>query len=151
MISLDLERIKILIKPLLDAEQIELFDANYSYQGKRVIIRFILDKFEGGITINGCEHLNQRIAELIEQENFIDGSYVLEVASPGLDRPLKTEKDFHRAIGENIRLFLRQAINGKIEMEGTIKTAGNDEVIIDADNDLITIPISIINKAKIII
>ncbi len=74
--------------------------------------------------------------------------YILEVSSPGLDRPLKTKSDFLRCINRKAKFFLLESIKGKIELDGIITKVEDDSVYIDIDGDIIEIPLVKVNKAK---
>ena len=86
-----------------------------------------------------------------EEENFILGRYIVEVSSPGLDRPLKTVKDFLKVMGREVRFHLLEPIENKIEHSGKIKEVHDDEVVIESKLQTITIPFRIIQKAVQII
>jgi len=126
-------------------------EINNFYQGNTLFLRIIVDRGDGGITLDECAHLNNDIGRILDEKNLIQGKYILEVSSPGLDRPLKTKNDFSRCINRRVKFFLSEAINGKIEIDGIIKEPRGEGVSIDTENGIILIPFSKINKAKQII
>ena len=141
------EKIEKLISPFLKAMDVELVDLNiYRYRGD-LTIQILADKKNGGITLHECSQLNRKIEDAIESENFLTGKYMLEVSSPGLDRPLRTTKDFLRVIGRDVRFFLSEPIENKIEHAGIVKRVEGENVVIDFNAMEITIPITKINKA----
>jgi ribosome maturation factor RimP len=87
---------------------------------------------------------------MLDENEFIDNRYILEVSSPGLDRPLVTKNDFLRCLKKRVRFFLTEPINGKPEWEGAILKADDEAVYVDIGEELV-IPLSKINKAKQII
>ncbi len=142
------ERLEFLVSPLLSEGGIELVALNTRRQGNTMIIEFLVDKPQGGITLDECRSLNQKIGFSIEQENLIDRHYVVEVASPGLDRPLRTTKDFVRAKGRKVRFFLSEPVADRIEHEGIIQRVEEGVVMIESQQTEIAIPLEKINKAK---
>ncbi len=92
----------------------ELVDVGFRKAGRRGVLTIIADK-KGGITLEDCAQINRRLGDYFDgiSEELIHGSYFLEVNSPGLDRPLKNEKDFSRAIGQKVKVTYRED-DGKI-------------------------------------
>jgi len=143
-----IESIRELIEPIIIAEGMELIDIEYLRESRGWILRFYIDK-EGGVTINNCSYLSQQIGDLIEVKEFIPHSFILEVSSPGLNRPLKKEKDFINHIGENIKVKTIKPINQKKNFQGKLLGYKEGKVMIESDNQKIYIPFSLISKANI--
>jgi ribosome maturation factor RimP len=114
-----LEEITPLIENVLAQLGLELFEAKFVRAGSRSVLRVFIDK-DGGVTIDDCEKASRDISLLLDNEEFSNARYTLEVSSPGLDRPLTAERDFKRVIGERLRLRLRGAdgkeyiVNGQL-------------------------------------
>ena len=145
------EKVLKIAQPFLDSMSLELVELNLGRYKTQLTIQILADKLNGGITIEECTKLNRQIGEVLETEDVIAGHYVLEVSSPGLDRPLKTAKDFQRNLNRPVRCFLLEPVEGRIEHEGIIKRIEGDSVIIDGKSKEIMIPIIKLNKAKLII
>jgi ribosome maturation factor RimP len=143
--------IRSIIEDYLNAQNIQLVDLIYRYEGQDLFLMILADKPEGGITLDDCVYLNNRISRILDEKNIIEPRYILEVSSPGLDRPLVTKSDFLRCLDRNARFFLRRQINGKWELEGKIKSAKDDSVDIEIKGQPLTIPLSNIAKAKQVI
>ena len=92
-----------LIMPLIEQHQFELVDVEYVKEGGNWYLRAYIDK-PGGITVDDCELVSRALSDLLDEHDFIEDAYILEVSSPGLGRPLKKDKDFARSIGEEVRL-----------------------------------------------
>jgi ribosome maturation factor RimP len=105
-----------LLEPLMEENGFELVDVEFVKEGGSFILRAYIDK-DGGITINDCEKINRELSDLLDKEDYIDESYILEVSSPGLGRQLKKDKDFARSIGKDVDIKLYKEIiyteNGK--------------------------------------
>lgn len=145
-----LDMIKQLVAPFLEGINIDLVELKMQRQNRQMFLRFLVDKPSGGISLEECAKLNEEIGQLLDNQDFIQESFVLEVSSPGLDRPLMTLKDFGRAIGKDVRIFLKETIQGKIEIAGTVTSVKGDSVVINADQEELEIPLEKINKAKYI-
>ncbi len=137
-----------IIDDYLKIQGLHLVDLIYRHEGRDLIVRILVDRPEGGITVGECSELNNRITSLLDEKDILQTRYILEVASPGLDRPLKTKNDFLRCTNRRVRFFLNEPINGKIELEGLISKVENDSVYIESKNEIIEIPLIKINKAK---
>ncbi len=143
--------LKNIIGDYLKVQRLDLVDLTYRQGGKDLILRLLVDRPEGGITLNECAKFNIQLTKLLDEKDILQTRYILEVASPGLDRPLKTKNDFSRCINKRARFFLDESINGKIELEGLIYKVGDDSVYIESRNEIIEIPLTKINRAKQVI
>ena len=142
------ESIRELIEPIVLSEGMELIDIEYRQETRGWVLRFYIDK-EGGITLNHCSHLSEQIGDLLEVKDLIPHSYILEVSSPGLDRPLKKEKDFITYVGETIKVKTVQPIDQRRNFQGKLLGYKEGNVMMSLDNQEILIPISLIAKAHI--
>jgi ribosome maturation factor RimP len=143
-----LERIKNVVVREAERKGICLVELNNSFQGRTLLLRIIVDKCAGSVTVDECADLNRKVGMALEEEDIIQDSYILEVSSPGLDRPLKTKEDFSRCLGRKVKFFLIQPINGKIEMDGVIAEVSEDGVKAGTDAGDYKILFSQIQKAK---
>ena len=98
-----LPRITALVAPLLAKQSAELVECTLRREGRRFILRFLVETPQG-ITLDQCAALNRQIGAALDEANLVEESYVLEVASPGLDRPLVTERDYERVLGDKISI-----------------------------------------------
>jgi ribosome maturation factor RimP len=140
-------RIKTLIMPSIENSDAELIELNIRRQGSTAFVEVVADKESGGITIDECSRINKDIFQRLERAQVIGEDFVVEVASPGLDRPLKTEKDFGRARGWNVRVHLCEAVEGKREYLGFIQGVEENKVIIKIKQKIVRLPIENIHKA----
>ncbi len=145
------EKIVDLISPLLEREKMVLVDLNMHKGNRKIDLKFLIDRCNGGITLDECSNINYKIGKLIEDENIIQEHYVLEVSSPGLKRPLFNVSDFKRAINKEAHFFLKDAIEDKLELNGKILTVDEACVSVLVEEKEIKIPVDTIEKAKQII
>ena len=113
--------------PLLEKNRFELVDVEYVREAGIWYLRAYIDK-EGGITVDDCEVVSRELGDWLDQKDFIEDSYILEVSSPGLGRPLKKEKDFARSLGKDVEVRLYRPINKQKEFTGTLKAYDADTV-----------------------
>lgn len=138
-----------LIEPILSEMRFELIDVEYLSDRGRWVLRIYIDK-DGGVTLDDCAMVSRELGDLIDIKNFIEHQYVLEVSSPGLDRPLKKEADFIRVIGKKVKVKTRLPLDGRRSFTGRLKDYRSQELIIESEGGLITLAWSDIEKANLV-
>ena len=128
------ERTEQLVMPIVDENNFELVDIEYVKEAGNWFLRVYIDK-QGGITIDDCELVSGVLSEQLDKDDFIEDSYILEVSSPGLGRPLKKEKDFERSIGKEVEVRLFQAINKQKEYIGILTSYDKDTVTVELEEE----------------
>ena len=123
----------------------------YKNQLGALILEVLADRAEGGITLDECTALNRQISDILETSGLLDFRYTLDVSSPGLDRPLMVAADFRRALGCEIRIFLREALEGRIEYCGILESVADEGIYVKTNQKSVMIPIEKVNKAKRVI
>lgn len=118
--------------PLLAQHQFELVDVEYVKEAGNWYLRSYIDK-PGGITVDDCEVISRLLSEWLDKEDFIEDSYIMEVSSPGLGRPLKKDKDFERSLGEEVEIRLYKPRNRQKEFTGILKAYDKDTVTLELD------------------
>ena len=128
------ERTEQLVMPIVDENNFELVDIEYVKEAGNWFLRVYIDK-QGGITIDDWELVGRALSEELDKGDFIEDSYILEVSSPGLGRPLKKEKDFERSIGKEVEVRLFQAINKQKEYIGILTSYDKDTVTVELEEE----------------
>ena len=118
-----------LLTPIVEEYGFELVDVEYVKEGSTWYLRSYIDK-PGGISIDDCEKVSRRLSDLLDQEDFIEDAYIMEVSSPGLGRPLKKEKDFRRSMGEEVEIRTYRMIDKQKEFTGILKDYDENTVTI---------------------
>ena len=113
------KRVEAYLMPVMEKNQFELVDVEYVKEAGTWYLRAYIDK-EGGFTVDDSELVSRQLGEWLDREDFIDDSYILEVSSPGLGRPLKKEKDFKRSLGEQVEVRLYRAVDRQKEFTGAL-------------------------------
>jgi ribosome maturation factor RimP len=122
------------ITPILEKNNFELIDVEYVKEGSTWYLRAYIDK-EGGITVDDCEIVAREMNEILDREDYIEDSYVFEVSSPGLGRPLKKEKDYIRSMGKELEIRTYRSMNGSKEFYGVLTGYDDDTVTIQTEED----------------
>ena len=125
-----------LIMPLIEANGFDLWDVEWVKEGGEWYLRAYIDK-EGGITVDDCELVSRALSDLLDAEDYIAENYILEVSSPGLDRPLKKDKDFYRCIGRDVEVKLFKAVNNEKEFVGVLTDYDGTNVTITLEDESI--------------
>ena len=119
--------------PLMQEHGFELVDVEYVKEGDTWYLRAYIDK-EGGISLDDCELISRKVSDWLDKEDFIQDSYILEVSSPGLGRPLKKDKDFARSIGKDVEIRLYKALNKSKESTGILKAYDKESVLLQMED-----------------
>lgn len=127
------QKAEALIMPLIEQNQFELVDVEYVKEGGSWYLRAYIDK-PGGITVDDCEVISRAFSDLLDEHDFIDEAYILEVSSPGLGRPLRKDKDFARSIGEEVDIKTYRAINHQKDFTGILKEYDKEKIVIEVEN-----------------
>lgn len=140
-----LPQIDNIISRIVEQNGSELVEVGVVGRGKTSILRVFVCKSDG-INIGEISKLTKKISKALDEADIIPHNYLLEVSSPGLDRPLRTIRDFERVISENVRIVLP---DGKT-LEGTLIEANQDTISLETESESILIPLDKICSAKII-
>lgn len=130
------EVIEELVNPIIEEQNLELFDIEYVKEGKAKYLRIYIDK-EDGVTIDDCQIVSQKLSKILDEKDPIVEAYFLEVSSPGIDRPLKKEKDFEKYKGREVDIKLYQALDSKKEYSGILLGLENDIVKIETEEKVL--------------
>ena len=132
----------------LAAQQVELVDLVIQHQGRKAVLQFFVDKV-GGVTLDDCGELTDKIDSILEMENLIDGAYVLEVSSPGVQRVLKKPEHFKRFTGERVKIVLKVPLEGRGSFTGVIASADDNAFVLDDGTNQFRFEYNNIKKANL--
>lgn len=135
------ETVEELVTPILTENGLELVDIEYVKEGKNWFLRVYIDK-DNGIDIEECGIVSERLSEKLDALDPIPHNYFLEVSSPGAERPLKKEKDYHRAIGKNVFIKTYEPIDGEKAFEG---------ILTDYNGETVTVEVKIKTRKKTVV
>ena len=123
-----------ILLPIIEKNGFELVDVEYVKEGGTWYLRAYIDK-PGGITVDDCEAVSRQFSDILDEKDYIPDSYVFEVSSPGLGRPLKKEKDFKRSLGEEVEIRTYRVIDRQKEFTGILKAYDENTVTIAYEDD----------------
>ena len=126
-----------ILNPMMEEHGFELVDVEYVKEGGSWYLRAYIDK-PGGITVNDCEAVSRAFSDKLDENDFIEDSYIMEISSPGLDRPLKKEKDFARSMGKLVEVRTYRPIDKQKEFCGVLDAYDENSVTINEDGALRT-------------
>jgi ribosome maturation factor RimP len=142
------EQVRAMIHPIVLNEGMEVVDIEYRRESGGWILRLILDK-EGGVTLDDCTRVSQEVGRSLDVEDILQTSYTLEVSSPGLTRPLKTEKDFMKYLHRLVKVKTVDPIQNRRQFKGKLLGVSENEVEIEVEREIFQIPLSNVAKANL--
>jgi ribosome maturation factor RimP len=142
------ERVRAIADPLLVNEGMELVEVDYRREARGWVLRLTIDK-EGGVTLDDCGRVSQQVGRELDVEDFISAPYVLEVSSPGLNRPLRSEKDFIKHCNRLIKLRTVDPINSRQQFKGKLLGVSNNQIELEMEEGIVQIPLAKIAKANL--
>jgi ribosome maturation factor RimP len=144
------DRITSLGESAVQGTSIELVEIQLRGAGKARLLRVYIDK-PGGVSHDDCQFVSERLGKLLDEDDrLLDGSYTLEVSSPGVERKLTKPRDFERITGQNIKLALRNPIEGQLRWEGQLQQFADGVLALEtASGELLHIPLDQVQKANL--
>ena len=121
-----------LVMPLIDEKDFEFVDCEFVKEGNNYYLRVFVDK-PGGITIDDLESISRPLSDKLDEKDFIEEQYILEVSSPGLGRPMKKDRDFERNLEKVVEVHLYKAIDGEKMLVGALKAYDEDTITIESE------------------
>ena len=123
-----------LIMPILESKGFSLYDSEYVKEAGSMYLRMYIDK-PGGITIDDCEEVSREFNVKLDEADFIDEAYIMEISSPGLGRQLRKDRHFEKSLGEEVELKLYKAVDGSKEYTGLLTAFDKKTVTIKDSGD----------------
>jgi len=150
---LELERIREIAQRVTRAEGLELVAVEWAGSPRHGVLRIFIDKPGGGITHHHCQLISEQVGTILDVEDLIPGHYVLEVASPGLDRKLYQPADYERFKGRRVKIRLKQhsLAVGKKTFEAHLLGYTDGIVSLAIDDREVRIPYGDIAQANLVI
>ena len=143
-----------LLEPVVNGMGFDLIEIEHFPNPKHGVLRLFIDKPAGseseGVVIEDCSAVSRQVSALLDVEDPIRGKFNLEVSSPGLDRPLRRLQDFQRFTGSLVKLKTVMPLEGQRNFKGRLLEASEDVLVIETDAEEISLPMSAIEKARIV-
>lgn len=141
-------KIEKIVLPVLKEIELELVDIEYLQEGGYWYVRIYIEKLDGDVSLDDCAKVSMAVEDDIDK--LIDKKFFLEISSPGVERPLKREKDYIRFTGSKIKVSLKHKINEKKNFEGILSKFENDTVFLMTDDEELEIPFKEVRKANLV-
>jgi len=138
-----------LFEPVVIGMGYDLIEIEHFPNPKHGVLRLYIDK-EGGVNVDDCSSVSRQISALIDVEEPVSGQFNLEISSPGSDRPLRRLVDFQRFVGSLVKLKTVMPLEGQRNFKGRLLEASEDTVVIETDDEEISLPMSTVEKARIV-
>ena len=145
------DRIEALITPTITGMGFEVVLVKYIPGKRSGLLQIMAERPDGSMTLDDCEAISKQLSAVLDVEDAIPEAYRLEVGSPGIDRPLRTEAEFARYAGQLVKLETILPVNGRKRYTGTIKSAVGGTLTLTVDHADIEIPISEVQSAKLVL
>ncbi|MDA8786632.1 ribosome maturation factor RimP [Porticoccaceae bacterium] len=143
-------KLRQLLQPAIEALGCELWGLELQAGGKTKLLRIYIDRAGGAVGIEDCERVSRQSSAVLDVEDVINGEYILEVSSPGMDRPLYELSQYEQFIGEDISLRLRFPYEGRRNFKGRLTGVDGDEIIVVATDHEFLFPVEGIEKANVV-
>jgi ribosome maturation factor RimP len=151
----DLQELWMLAEPYVRDAGFDLIEVQFGREPTGWVLRLFIDRVEGGegegaVSHSDCERVSRDVSAAMDVADNIPHAYELEVSSPGIDRPLRRERDFARFVGQNARIRLAEGVEGRRNFSGTIRGAQNGLVEIECDGRSYRLPVDDVAKANLV-
>lgn len=137
------------IVPILAGLGFNLVDCEYTNEHGRWILRLYVERPDGNASVEDCMKVTRSLEGTLEVEGIVPGRYTLEVSSPGLDRPLRTARDFERFIGQMVRIRTKEPLNGRGNFYGTLIGINGTDITVKVDGLEYKVPLDKVSKARL--
>lgn len=121
-----------LLMPIAEAAGVEIYDVEYVKEGSDYYLRAYIDK-PGGVDINDCERVSRILSDALDEKDFIQDAYILEVSSPGLGRALKKDRHLEKSLGEDVEVKTYKPVDNSKEFSGVLKTYDENSITIETE------------------
>ena len=138
-----------MIESIIDEMGFELVGVESLSERGRSVLRLYID-IDGGVTIDDCARVSREIDDLINVKGIIEHKYILEVSSPGLNRPLYKENDFINSIGKKIKIRMLAPVNGRRNFSGVLGDIQEGILYIKLEKELVALPLHDVDKANLV-
>ncbi len=144
-----IRRVWQLLEPELLELGYELVEVEYGRQGGASLLRVFIDNSAGGVTLDDCTRVAQVVSPLLDEADFISEHYMMEVSSPGVNRPVRKADHFRRYVGEAFRIATHAPIEGRTRFKGVLKEMETDLLYLETPEQTFVLHLDNIKKARL--
>ena len=135
--------------PVAESHGYEIYDVEYVKEGPHWFLRIFIDRSEG-VNVDDCETVSREVGALLDEKDAIDVNYFLEISSPGIERSLRQDEHFEKAVGSRVKIKLYRPQDGIKEAVGELADFSDGNVVVNTDGGQVNIPKKNIAKANIV-
>ena len=139
--------VEALVRPVVESSGLELWDVSFRGEGGRSILRVSVDR-DRGVDLDTIAEVSERLSRRLDLEDFGPRGYTLEVSSPGLERPLRTQRHFERSVGRRVKVKTTEPIDGSKVHEGALVSADAEAIVIASEGGELRVPYAGIASAR---
>jgi ribosome maturation factor RimP len=144
-----LAKLEAVIVPVLESHGLMLVDSQWQREGRRWVLRLFVDK-PGGVTVGDCQAVSREAGDVLDASGLIEATYDLEVSSPGLDRELRSDREFAWAVGRDVRCWVREPLEGRRELTGRLVGASAAALTLaEGEGRTTDVPRALVTKARL--
>lgn len=143
-----LSKVRQLAEPQVSGLGLELVDVEYVKEGAHWYLRIYIDK-EGGVDIDDCTAVSHKLSQILDRENPIPQAYMLEVSSPGIERPLRKREDYEKYKDELISVYTTEPFNGFSRFTGNLVGLVENNVVLEYEGQEVAIPFDLVERAHL--
>jgi ribosome maturation factor RimP len=143
--------VEMLLQPITRGLGLETVDVQVAGEARRTVLRVLVDRPEGGITVEECAKVNEALGRQLDLYDFFPHPYTLEVSSPGLDRPLRTDEEYRRFAGRRAEVVTGEPVGGQRRFRGVLLGVVGDDVMVQVDQRQVAIPKAQIQQARLVV
>jgi ribosome maturation factor RimP len=136
-----------LIRPVVEHAGLEVVEVAFGREHGRRVLRVTVDR-EGGVDLETISAVSEQVSRRLDLEGFDPGAYQLEVSSPGIERPLRSPRQFERAIGARVRVRTREPVEGSRKLEGALVAADDEAIVIATPGGEHRVPLADVSSAR---
>lgn len=145
------QQISEMLKPIAARLRLETVDVEVSGEAHRTVLRVLMDRPEGGITVEECARVSEALSRQLDLYDLFPYRYTLEVSSPGLDRPLHADSDFRRFAGRRAEITTYAPQEGQRRFRGILLGVIGEFVVLQVDQRQVQVPKNQIAQARLVV
>lgn len=142
------DKLRDMLAPTVEAQGFELWGLEQLSQGRHSLLRLYIES-EAGVSVDDCARVSEQVGALLDVEEPINGDYVLEVSSPGVDRRLFRLEQYPAYVGEEVEIRLRRPFDGRRKFKGTLRGIEDGDVVVHVDDHEYLLPFDEVDKAQV--
>jgi ribosome maturation factor RimP len=143
------QRLWEIVEPVVVSQGMELVELEFQREPRGWVLRLYIDR-ERGVNLQDCTAVSREVNDLLDVKDPIRHPYHLEISSPGLDRPIRKQKDFEKYCGHRVRVTLSEPGARRRVVQGILASASSGVIRLETDDGAVDVPVSAVSRARLI-